>query len=200
MENEQKILDELVKLNSLLKRSTFKFDLEAPSYIDGTRLANAVNMQDYLRALQLGGYGYTITYPLTSSLVAGNYPLMIFNQGFKSLLFHSIQGSAGGGGNVNFQFMPISNNITYANIAIQSNRKIGISNLPAILATYAITSQAIPSIPVTQTYEVVAGATQELLTNGQIFILPSKQGLLIFALNGATTSIGLSVIGVELPF
>lgn len=195
-EHLQAILD----LRSDLSTTTFDFREEAPAYIDSTRMYKAFNVQDYIRALQLGGYGYNFGILTGTVTTNGDNPFSIFNNGGKSYLIYSV--FVGGTNAFRIELYPSTSNPNFTNVGLLLNSKIPETG-PNLSLTWQL--GGVGSLTHGQAMRIASSAAGGLegLTNGQVFILPggTKSGLIVNAVNtGGTAQLGVNASMVELPF
>lgn len=201
-EHLQSILD----LRNDLKATTFDFREEAPAYIDSTRMYKALNIQDYIRALQLGGYGYSVFFPRPAATLTANndYPLSVFNSGQKTLLVYSVEVyNVTAAGSVHV-LLPGGTPSAYGASPIPApitNHKGGVGNGPAVTAIYnTATGLTAPITNMVDAAPYGANQTQEVLSNGNVYVVPSKQYFEVW-IKVLTASVTFAKIDlVELPF
>lgn len=194
--------EDQAKLYKLLSSVIQDNQANAASIIDSSRLLTVLNSQDYLRSLQMGGYGFTVSYPSFQSIAsAALATFSLFNTGSKTLAAFSMQGTTHGS-NLLVSAQGVNADPAYANNGSIANHKIGVNNSPAVSVTFnnAIAGTQPVFAPIANA--VIANqATVEMLTNNHVITLPSKTGIILWISGaGAATQTQISIDLVELPF
>lgn len=191
-------------LRNALNTTTFDYQIEAPAYVDSTRMYKAFNIQDYVRALQLGGYGYSILFPRPAAALTANndYPLSLFNNGQKTLLVYSIEvANVTAAGSAQVHMVTRDGNYGGPLIAPFTNHKGGISNGPSVNATYSQTAGlTAPTANMVDFAAYGANSIVEVIANNNVYPLPTKTGMEVW-IRVLTASVAWAKIDVvELPF